>query len=67
MKKILIALTAVAIASPALAQGKRQNDAPPPKPDEKTVRYKKEEAAAKAASERVPDSKEKYDPWKIGK
>ena len=33
-----------------------------------TQRERKEnEAAAKAASSKIPDSKEKYDPWKIGR
>jgi hypothetical protein len=34
---------------------------------DKQKRMAKEEAAAKAAMKTVPDSKEKYDPWKIGK
>jgi uncharacterized protein YdeI (BOF family) len=68
MKRLLIAMTLVAVASTAFAQGKRkQDDAPPPKPDEKQIQRSKEEAAAAAASARMPDSKEKYDPWKIGK
>lgn len=39
----------------------------PANPDEKQKRMAKEEAAAKAAMQKIPDSKEKYDPWKIGK
>lgn len=34
---------------------------------DKQKRMAKEEAAAKAAMDKIPDSKEKYDPWKIGK
>ena len=34
---------------------------------EKHKRHADEEAAAKAASSKIPDSKEKYDPWKIAR
>jgi hypothetical protein len=56
------AVTLAMIAMPAHAQvnGKRhQGDAKEAKPTENKV----DEKAYKAALERIPDSKEKYDPW----
>lgn len=38
-----------------------------PNAEDRQKRMAREEAAAKAAMKSVPDSKEKYDPWKIGK
>lgn len=74
MRKLLIALAIMLVSMPAYAQmgggGKHRaggsrntttSDA------DKQKRMAKEEAAAKAAMKTVPDSKEKYDPWKIGK
>ncbi|HEY0235278.1 MAG TPA: hypothetical protein VGC86_09540 [Afipia sp.] len=58
-----------ASAPPAFAQGHKGSGAsgPPPSPEEKMKKTKREEEerAAKAAMDRVPDSKVKYDPWKI--
>ncbi|RYX89810.1 MAG: hypothetical protein EON84_14780 [Bradyrhizobiaceae bacterium] len=67
MKAVILAATAVALvlasaATPASAQrrgggeekGPHANPAEKPKPDEK---------AYKAALERIPDPKQKYDPW----
>jgi hypothetical protein len=67
MKAVMLAVTAVALvlasaATPASAQrrgggeekGPHANPAEKPKPDEK---------AYKAALERIPDPKQKYDPW----
>jgi uncharacterized protein YdeI (BOF family) len=72
MRKLLIALAIVLVSAHAHAQmggGKhRRGGANTSASDtEKTKRMAKEEAAAKAAMKTVPDSKEKYDPWKIGK
>jgi hypothetical protein len=72
MRKLLIALAITLVSVPAYAQmgGKHRGggggntsaaDA------DKQKRMAKEEAAAKAAMKTVPDSQEKYDPWKIGK
>jgi hypothetical protein len=64
MRAILLSITALALlAAPAYAQvgGKRggggaDHAADPSKP-------KVDEKAYKAALERIPDAKEKYDPW----
>jgi hypothetical protein len=51
-------------AAPAYAQGKR------PHTEEKKVkddRPKVDEKAYKAALERIPEPKEKYDPWAVTK
>jgi hypothetical protein len=67
MKTLTIAAALLAlIAMPAQAQmnGKRHQG------DEKKTDQKKpevDEKAYKAALERIPDSKEKYDPWSITK
>ena len=73
MRKLLIALAIIVVSAPVHAQmgGKHRGgggggntsaaDA------DKRKRMAKEEAAAKAAMKTVPDSTEKYDPWKIGK
>jgi hypothetical protein len=67
MKILTIAAAVLAlIAMPAHAQvgGKRHQT------DEKKTDQKKpevDEKAYKAALERIPDSKEKYDPWSITK
>lgn len=63
MKAFLLAITALALlAAPAAAQmgGKRNGGADhAPTPDKPKV----DEKAYKAALERIPDPKEKYDPW----
>jgi hypothetical protein len=67
MKGLTVAAAMLAlIALPAHAQvhGKRQNN------DEKKTDQKEnkvDEKAYKAALERIPDSKEKYDPWGIAR
>jgi len=67
MKNLTIAAAMLAlIAMPAQAQvnGKRHQG------DEKKTDQKKpevDEKAYKAALQRIPDSKEKYDPWSITK
>jgi hypothetical protein len=63
MKAFLLAIAALALlAAPAAAQmgGKRNGGADhAPTPDKPKV----DEKAYKAALERIPDPKEKYDPW----
>lgn len=58
-----MALTAL-LAMPAHAQAKRPKEEP-----RKTEEKKPEvdEKAYKAALERIPDSKEKYDPWGVAR
>jgi len=69
---LLVALLAVPLSGQAHAQGKgrpgmgTESKAAPSEADRR-ARMAKEEAAAQAAMKNVPDSKEKYDPWKIGK
>jgi hypothetical protein len=66
MKSLMVAAAILAlIAMPALAQmgagGKHKSDA-----DTKGEQPKKiDEKAYKAALERIPEPKEKYDPWGI--
>lgn len=73
MRKLLIALAITLVSVPAYAQmgggGKHRGGGGQTSAGDadKQKRMAKEEAAAKAAMKTVPDSKEKYDPWKIGK
>ncbi|NGX97042.1 MAG: hypothetical protein G4V63_18055 [Candidatus Afipia apatlaquensis] len=71
MKFVLMAMTAVLLfAGQAHAQGRSRPDTSggtQAKGEDPQKRMAREEAAAKAAMKNVPDSKEKYDPWKIGK
>ncbi len=72
MRVVLIAVAAaVLLSGPAFAQGKGRSGgggAPASAADaDRQKRMAKEEAAAQAAMKNIPDSKEKYDPWKIGK
>jgi hypothetical protein len=70
MKTFTLAVAAVVtlglLAAPAAAQmgGKRGggNDGPP-KTDKDPKRAAADEKAYKAALERIPDPKQKYDPW----
>jgi hypothetical protein len=74
MRILVIAAALLALAMPAMAQmgggGGRQRgmhkDAPAA-PDSAALQKKREAEAraAKAAMDKIPDSKEKYDPWKI--
>lgn len=68
---LIVAAAVVLLCGQAFAQGKSRptgdigNSAA--KGEDTQKRMAKEEAAAKAAMQNIPDSKEKYDPWKIGK
>lgn len=72
MRVLMIAAALLALAMPAAAQmgGGRQrgmnNDAPAA-PDRAALQKKREAEAraAKAAMDKIPEPKEKYDPWKI--
>ncbi len=68
--KALGLVVALSLAAPAaFAQGHKGSGpgGAPPSPEEiiKKKQRDEEEKAAKAAMERIPDSKEKYNPWKI--
>lgn len=72
MRFVLIAVAAaVLFAGQAHAQGRGRPDtsggSQQAKGEDPQKRMAREEAAARAAMKNVPDSKEKYDPWKIGK
>ena len=72
MRFVLIAVTtAILFSNQAFAQGKMRPSgdmgSSAAKGEDPKKRMAREEAAAKAAMKNVPDSKEKYDPWKIGK
>ncbi|MBN8967697.1 MAG: hypothetical protein J0G95_04455 [Rhizobiales bacterium] len=72
MRILVIAAALLALAMPAMAQmgGGRQRgmhrDAPAA-PDNAALKKKRdaEARAAKAAMDKIPEPKEKYDPWKI--
>ena len=62
----IAAVTLALMAMPAQAQmnaKRHQGDAKKAEPKEQKI----DEAAYKAALERIPDSKEKYDPWGIAR
>jgi hypothetical protein len=58
---VILALFAV----PVHAQGKRQPGPETKKPDD--AAKKADEKAYKAALERIPEPKEKYDPWGVAR
>lgn len=65
-----VALTLLSVQAHAQMGGGKHHGsgaAATPKEEDRQKRMAREEAAAKAAMKNVPDSKEKYDPWKIGK
>ena len=65
--KLLAAVAAVAmLAMPAAAQmgSKRGGGGEPPKGE---VKPKVDDKAYKAAMERIPEPKEKYDPWGVAR
>jgi hypothetical protein len=69
----IVVLGIVLIAMPAYAQmggggrSRGSGAAPQQGPSEKQKKMAAEEKAAKSAMDKVPDSKEKYDPWKISR
>lgn len=66
----VVALTLLSVQAYAQMGGGKHHggsSAAAPKDEDRQKRMAREEAAAKAAMKNVPDSKEKYDPWKIGK
>jgi len=73
MRLVVIAAALVLLSGQVYAQGGGKSrptgdtGASAPKGEDPQKRMAREEAAAKAAMKGVPDSKEKYDPWKIGK
>lgn len=71
MKAILIALLVALLATPAFAQGKGPPSGDDGKAAAAAAEIRKQRAAdaiaAKEAMSKIPDSKEKYDPWKIGR
>ncbi|MCX7307577.1 MAG: hypothetical protein NTZ72_06355 [Afipia sp.] len=70
MKTILTAILVTLLATQAFAQmGKPRpsGDGNAPKGEDVQKRRAAEDAAAKAAMSKIPDSKEKYDPWKIAR
>lgn len=69
MRVFLIVAAVVLLSGQVYAQGKgrAQDMGAAPQEDDRQKRMAKEEAAARAAMKNIPDSKEKYDPWKIGK
>jgi len=73
MRVVLVAAAALMLFSGQVhAQGKGrpsgdQSGGSQSTGEDPQKRMAREEAAAKAAMKNIPDSKEKYDPWKIGK
>ena len=66
MKSFTVATMILAlVAGPAFAQGKRGPASEQKKPDESGK--KEAEKAYKAALERIPEPKEKYDPWGVAR
>jgi hypothetical protein len=67
MKALMIAAATLALmAMPAHAQmGGKRHQGDEKKPDQATKKV--DEKAYKAALERIPDPKEKYDPWGVTK
>lgn len=65
MKTFTIAAVMLALLTSGVhAQAKRPHDDPKPKTDD---RPKVDEKAYKAALERIPEPKEKYDPWGVAR
>jgi hypothetical protein len=62
---VVLALIAVPMSVPAYAQGKRQPAPEEKKPDD--AGKKAADKAYKAALERIPEPKEKYDPWGVAR
>ena len=65
MKSFTVAAVILAlVATPALAQGRRGGGGGDAKTEQKP---KVDEKAYKAALDRIPEPKEKYDPWGVTK
>ncbi|MBX9746546.1 MAG: hypothetical protein K2X34_06575 [Hyphomonadaceae bacterium] len=67
-KILVVAAALAALSLPAAAQARKGSGIDSTKSPEEAAKLKQrdEEArAAKAAMQNIPDSKEKYDPWKI--
>ena len=65
MKSFTVAAVILAlIATPTLAQGRRAGEVDDRKTEQK---HKIDEKAYKAALDRIPEPKEKYDPWGVTK
>ena len=62
---VILSLLGMPAYAPAYAQGKRPNTGEEKKA--KDDRPKVDEKAYKAALERIPEPKEKYDPWAVTK
>jgi hypothetical protein len=61
---VVVAAVLVLLAAPATAQGKRNHSDDSKAADPNAAkRSAADEKAYKAALQRIPDSKEKYDPW----
>jgi len=61
---IVVAAAALGLlATPVAAQGKRNRGEGAPTDQKDPKRAAAEEQAYKAALERIPDAKQKYDPW----
>ncbi|WMT72318.1 hypothetical protein [Bradyrhizobium sp. Ash2021] len=70
MKTFTVAAVMLALlAVPAHAQARRPQGGDDKKVDQKKLQEKQQadDKAYRAALERIPDSKEKYDPWSITK
>jgi hypothetical protein len=68
MKALTIAATVLALmAVPAHAQMGKRNKGDDGKKSDESATKKVDEKAYKAALERIPDPKEKYDPWGVTK
>jgi hypothetical protein len=68
MKRLMVAAAVLAlIAAPAYAQmGGKRGKSDDKKPDNAAAK-KVDEKAYKAALERIPEPKEKYDPWGVAR
>jgi len=61
---VLVAMMLALMAAPALAQGRRS---PSEGPKSEKKGHMVDEKAYKAALERIPEPKEKYDPWGVAR
>ena len=67
MKRLMIAVAALAlVAAPVHAQMGKRGKTEDKKPDDSASK-KVDEKAYKSALERIPEPKEKYDPWGVAR